>query len=126
MPKESSGSTIPSFDLGDPRGIYRDRLIISPIRLKVSGVKSLNDFLLSCPLPTRKKLGPTGSVNIGNEPEGIGQIKLAKSVQECHSFRIFYMFVGATGLARRKRDNLEIRNVLYPQKGSEKEVWEHV
>lgn len=86
MPKESSGSRIPGFDLGDPGGIYRNRLIISPKILKVSGEESLNDFLLPHPLPTRKKMGPTGSVNIGNEPEGIGQMKFAKSVQECHSF----------------------------------------
>lgn len=122
MPKESSGSRIPGFDLGDPRGMYRDRLIISPIILKASGVKSLNDFLLPRPLPTRKKLGPSGSVNIENEPEGRGQMKFAKSVQECHSFRIFYLFMRATGLAQRNRGNLEIRNLPYPQKAQRRSV----
>lgn len=57
---------------------------------------SLNDFLLSYPLPTRKKLGLTGPTK-GSKPEGSGERKLAKSVEECHASRISDMFVEAPG-----------------------------
>lgn len=40
---------------------------MAPVILAVGGMESLEDFLPLCPLATRKQLGPTGSVDMGNE-----------------------------------------------------------